>query len=419
VQLWQITDVQVPSMPVIFIDAHTGDELWRYDNLQTYSLSDSDKTTYDLNTGTNYSQAVVGTDSDGELLMTHDSIGTSLAFLLSSVGRDSFNGSGAVVKSYGHYSNNYVNAFWDGSKLTFGDGDNYYSTYLGVLDVAAHELGHGVTSYEANLTYSGESGALNEASSDIMAAAVEAYDDGAVNSDTWDIGEDCWIEPGYPALRFMSHPSDDGSSRDHYSNRYTGSQDNGGVHCNSGIANHFFYLLSQGGQHHNPAYRTGNTVAGIGIDAAYKIWYRALSVYMTSSTNYAGARTATESACADLYSAGTCASVGAAWAEVGVGGGGAPPPTGCPAGYSEITGTLSGTGDADTYTYSMFTGTHDFILHGPSNADFDLYVYRNNALKASSTSSSSEEEIHYVGSANKVRVTSYSGSGGYTLCYNL
>ena len=84
-----------------------------------------------------------------------------------------------------------------------------------------------------------------------------------------------------------------------------------------------------------------------------------------------------------------------------------------------MSGSLSGTGASDIYTYTLFTGTHNFILHGPSNADFDLYLYRNNPLKASSTSSTSEEEIHYVGSANKVRVYSYSGSGSYTLCYLL
>ena len=418
VQLRYLRPDSTPSMPVVFIDAHTGDQVWRYDNLQTYALSDADKITYDLNNSTNYNNAVVGDSSDSDLLETHNSVGQTLDFLLTQVGRDSYNGNGAVVKSYGHYSNNYVNAFWDGTRLTFGDGDNSVSSYLGVLDVSAHELGHAVTTYSANLTYSSESGALNEGSSDILGAAVEAYVDGGVTQDAWDIGEDCWLAD--PALRYMSHPSDDGSSRDHYSNRYTGSSDNGGVHWNSGIANHFFYLLSAGGKHHNPAYQTGNTVAGIGIDAAYQIWYRALTAYMNSSTNFAGARTATESACADLYSAGTCASVGAAWDEVGVGGGGTPPPSGgCPAGYSSVSGTLSGTGDSDTYTYSTFTGVHDFILHGPTSADFDLYLYRGNSLKASSTSPDSEEEIHYSGSANKIVVDSWLGGGDYVLCYEL
>lgn len=415
VQLRKFVDGEKPSMPVIFVDAHTGEELWQFDNLQTASLTDADKTTYDMKTGTNYTTAVVATDADPNLKLTHDSIGITLAFLASSVGRDSFNGAGAVVKSYGHYSKSYVNAFWDGSKLTFGDGDNVDSKYLGVLDVAAHELGHGVTTFEANLTYSNESGALNEASSDILAAAVEAYN-GATTAETWDIGEDCWLSS--PALRYMSKPSTDGSSKDHYSARYTGTQDNGGVHWNSGIGNHFFYLLAAGGQHHNPAYRTGATVTGIGIDKAYKIWYKALADYMTASTNFAGARTATEQACTALGYTTECASVSAAWTEVGVGGGSQPPPSGsCPTGYTTISGSLSGAGASQSYTYTQFTGTHRFTLAGPTGTNFDLYLYRNATLRASSKGATSTESITYSGSANKVTVTSVSGSGAYTLCY--
>lgn len=416
VQLRKFVDGEKPSMPVIFIDAHTGEELWQYDNLQTASLTDADKTTYDMKRSTVYNNAVVGTDADANLLLTHNSIGTTLAYLQSSVGRDSFNGAGAVVKSYGHYSTNYVNAFWDGSKLTFGDGDNVDASYLGVLDVAAHELGHGVTTYEANLTYSGESGALNEASSDILAAAVEAYN-GASSADIWDIGEDCWLSA--PALRYMSRPSADGSSRDHYSARYTGTQDNGGVHWNSGIGNHFFYLLAAGGQHHNASYRTGTTVVGIGVDKAYKIWYKALADYMTSSTNFAGARTATLSACSALGYTTECNSVSAAWTEVGVGGGAPPPPPSgsCPTGYTKIDGSLSGTGASQSYTYTQFTGTHRFTLSGPSGTDFDLYLYRNSTLRAASEGATSTESITYSGSANKITVKSYLGGGAYTLCY--
>lgn len=437
VRIQDIEDNARPSMPVFFIDAHTGAILHRYDNLQTWSLTDADKITYDLANGTRYSRAAVGDSSDAELLTTHEAIGDTLAFLSSAVGRDSYNGAGAVVKSYGHYSRNYVNAFWDGSRLVFGDGDDYNSTYLGVLDVAAHELGHGVTQYEANLTYSNESGALNEAASDMLAAAAEAWTDGAVTEDTWDIGEDCWIAPGTTALRYMDQPSADGSSRDHYSTRYTGTSDSGGVHWNSGIANHWFYLLSQGGQHHDAAYSTGNTVTGLGIDAAYEIWYTALAGYMTSSTTFSGARTATESACASLgYTATQCESVSYAWYEVGVGSdpagggtdtggtdtGGGGGTLAC--GGTLYTGTLSGAGASAIEpdgTYASFPSGLTATLTGPAGTDFDLYLFKPKGTgwrqAASSTGSTSDEVISTTSGNNYyLQVTSYSGAGEYQLC---
>ena len=417
--------------------------------MQTIALRDGDKITYDMHNKTLYRRATIGDSSDLDLLTTQNSIGSALAFLATQ-GRDSFDDSGAIVRSFGHYSHDYVNAFWDGSKLNFGDGDGYYSNYLGVLDVSAHELGHGVTQYTANLTYSNESGALNEGASDILAASVEAYVDGAVSSDTWDIGEDCWIEPGTTALRYMSSPSDDGVSRDFYPARYIGSGDSGGVHWNSGIANYFFYLLSEGGQHHTAAYRSGNTVTGIGIDAAYDIWYLALTSYMTSSTNFSDARNATESACGALgYSTSECDSVSYAWYEVGVGsdpapsGGGGDTGTGSDTGTPPgdtgttdtgtgggsscagtlYTGTLSGPGDyaiEPDGTYAHFDGL-TATLSGPAGSDFDLYLVRwtHHAWRVvdSSTSSTSDEVVSSGGKGDYyVQVQSYAGSGSYSLC---
>ena len=426
-----------PSRPVVFIDAHTGEELWRYEDLKTASLSDSDQRVYNMKNGTSFSRATLGDSSDSDLLTSYNAVADVLDYFNTQHGRDSYNGSGAVVSSYGHYSRNYVNAYWDGSRLVFGDGDGYYANYLGVGDVVFHEFAHGVTDYTANLTYSNESGALNEATSDIFAAAAEAYTDGATSADTWDIGEDCWIEPGTTALRYMDSPSDDGASRDHYSNRYTGTADSGGVHYNSGIGNHFFYLLSEGGQHHTSSYRSGYTVTGIGIEDAAAIWYAALTGYMTSSTNFSGARTATESACSDLgYSSSVCDSVSYAWYEVGVGSdpagggsGGGGGDTGGGGGLScsgdLYTGSLSGAGASEvepdgTYAYySSFSAE----LAGPSSADYDLYLYRWSGRKwtqvASATASGSSETISYSRSGYYyVTVVSYSGSGSYELCIN-
>lgn len=415
------------AMPVYFVDAHDGAIVTSFDDIKSTSLTDADKTTYNLANGTRYSRAAVGDSSDANLATTHAAVASTLAYYATAFGRDSFNGAGAPVLSYGHYSRNYVNAFWDGSRLTFGDGDGVSSNYLGVLDVTAHEFSHGVTEYEANLTYSNESGALNEATSDIFAAGVEAYVDGGVTANTWNIGEDCWLSRS--ALRYMATPSTDGSSRDHYSARYIGTSDNGGVHWNSGIGNHFFYLLSQGGQHHTAAYRTGTVVTGIGIDAAAAIWYLALTSYMTSSTDYAGAATATATACTALgYAATTCASVTTAWAEVGVaasggGGGGGACSLSCTGG-TLYTGTLASGASAiqpgGTYFYTATgaTGT----LCGPSGTDFDLYQYyssRTSRFKQvdSSTSPTSSESTSYATAGyHYFKVQSYSGSGDYQLC---
>lgn len=445
----EVQDLENPhgaTAPVRIISAHTGEILAAWEGLEGASLQDSDKVTWDAKRSTRLNRAVIGTDSDSDLLTSHNAVASTLSYMATSVGRDSYDGNGAVVNAYGHYGRNVVNAYWDGSQLLLGDGDGVTSNYLGVLDIVAHEFGHALTDYEANLTYSYESGALNEAASDILAAAVEADVDGGVNADTWDIGEDCWLASS--ALRYMDGPSDDGSSRDHYSNRYTGSQDNGGVHWNSGIANHWFYLLSEGGQHHTAGYRSGYVVTGIGIDDAYAIWYKALTDYMTSSTDFAGARTATESACVSLgYATTVCDEVSVAWYEVGVGsdpGGTNPPDTGdtgtvdtgtvdtgtppvsCPSGYSEVLGTLS-QGSTDQYTYTSSTsGTHDLLLYGATGTDFDLYLYQANKkgrynLKSSSATASSDEAISYSGTKGDYRidVKAYSGTGDYTLCYSL
>lgn len=308
-----------PAQPVLFIDAHTGAEIWRFDNLRHWALQNSDQVIYDMHEQTKFSAATVGDSSDGELLETYDSVRATLKFLAIETGRDSYDGNGAVVHAYGQYGAGYNNAFWDSAeeRLVLGGGDGTNFGHFGVVDIVAHEIGHAVADHEAGFIYYGESGAIDESNADITAAAVEDF---LGHGWVFDIGEDCWV-PTNPlvALRYMSRPSDDGSSRDHYSKRYTGTADNGGVHFNSGIGNHFFYLLVEGGRHHNPDLQSGNTVQGIGMDAAHRIWYRALSVYLVPSSDFVEARLATEKACDDLYSADTCQQVSLAWHEVGVG----------------------------------------------------------------------------------------------------
>ncbi|MGW7685911.1 M4 family metallopeptidase [Kribbella sp. NPDC054772] len=236
-------------------------------------------------------------------------------------GRNGIFGDGKGVPSRVHYGSNYVNAFWDGKQMTYGDGDNVAAGPLVSLDVAGHEMSHGVTEHTANLTYSGESGGLNEATSDIFGTMVEFYANNTSDPGDYYIGEK--IMKDRQALRFMDKPSRDGTSPDCYSSD-VGNLD---VHYSSAIANHFAYLLAEGtgaktigGLPHNSPTCNGSTLTGIGHDKLGKIWFRALTTYMTSGTTYAQARTATLSAATDLYGASSAerAAVAAAWSAVSV-----------------------------------------------------------------------------------------------------
>ena len=237
-------------------------------------------------------------------------------------GRNGIFGNGTGSFNRVHYGSGYVNAFWDGTKMTYGDGDGTSYGPLTSLDVAGHEMSHGVTEHTAGLTYSGESGGLNESTSDIFGTMVEFYAANSNDAGDYLIGEQFDLAK-HTGFRRMDNPSSDGSSV----NCWSSSVGNLDVHYSSGVGNHFFYLLSEGsgaktinGVSHSSTTCNGSTVTGIGRDAAAKIWYRALSVYMTSSTNYQGARTATLNAARDLYGAGSAQynAVAAAWSAVSV-----------------------------------------------------------------------------------------------------
>lgn len=250
-------------------------------------------------------------------------------------GRNGIANDGMGAVSRVHYGRNYQNAFWsDGCFcMTFGDGDNGASILpLVAVDIAGHEMSHGVTSRSAGLVYSGESGGLNEATSDIFGTMVEYYANNANDPGDYVMGEELFANNAdmSKAIRWMFKPSLDGASKDCYYNGIASID----VHYSSGPANHFYYLLAEGAvvpagfgagtwANLTPASLVcnGNTsLAGIGREAAGKIWYRALTVYMTSGTNYAAARTATLNAAADLYGNGSTQynAVAAAWAAVNV-----------------------------------------------------------------------------------------------------
>ncbi|MGQ4434278.1 M4 family metallopeptidase [Streptomyces sp. SAS_260] len=353
-------DDGTPSQLHVITDATTGKELSRFQGIQTgtgntqYSgtvslsttLSGSTYQLYDTTRGGHKTYSLNNATSGTGTLMTDadDVWGTGAGsntqtagadaaygaqetwdFYKDTFGRSGIKNNGVAAYSRVHYSTAYVNAFWDDSCfcMTYGDGSG--STHaLTSLDVAGHEMSHGVTSNTAGLNYTGESGGLNEATSDIFGTGVEFYANNSSDVGDYLIGEKININGDGTPLRYMDKPSKDGGSADSW---YSG-VGNLDVHYSSGPANHMFYLLSEGsgtkvinGTTYTSTTSDGVAVAGIGRAAALQIWYKALTTYMTSSTNYASARTAALNAAAALYgtSSAQYAGVGNAFAGINVG----------------------------------------------------------------------------------------------------
>ncbi|MEU6845019.1 M4 family metallopeptidase [Streptomyces sp. NPDC046716] len=285
----------------------------------SYTLNDSARgahKTYNLNRGTSGTGTLYsgsddvwgnGAASNTETAAADAHYGAALTwdYYKNVQGRTGIRGDGVGAYSRVHYGNAYVNAFWDDSCfcMTYGDGTS--NTHpLTSIDVAAHEMTHGVTSNTAGLNYSGESGGLNEATSDIFAAAVEFYAANSSDAGDYLVGEKININGDGTPLRYMDKPSKDGASKDSWYSGI-GSVD---VHYSSGPANHFFYLLSEGsgakvvnGTSYNSPTSDGLPVTGIGRDKAALIWFKALTTKFTSTTNYAGARTGALAAAGELY----------------------------------------------------------------------------------------------------------------------
>ncbi|MFE2044247.1 M4 family metallopeptidase [Streptomyces sp. NPDC059477] len=240
-------------------------------------------------------------------------------------GRNGIRGDGVGAYSRVHYGNNYINAFWSDSCfcMTYGDGAGNAKP-LTSIDVAGHEMTHGLTAATAGLIYSGESGGLNEATSDILGTTVEFYANNSSDVGDYLIGEKIDINGNGTPLRYMDQPSKDGASKDSWYSGI-GSID---VHYSSGPANHFFYLLSEGsgtkvinGVSYNSPTSDGLPVTGIGRAKAEQIWFKALTTKFTTTTNYAAARTGTLAVAGELYGATSAEykAVQDAWAAVAVG----------------------------------------------------------------------------------------------------
>lgn len=242
---------------------------------------------------------------------------TTYNYFLSRHNRDSYDDKGTKLLNFVHYGLNYANAFWDGQRMTYGDGNGSNFTALISLDIAAHEMTHGVTQNTAGLIYQNEWGALNESFSDIFAATTEAF--GTPNNANYRVGE--LITSSGLGIRSMSNPKSMGDPDTYLAGLwYSGPLDNGGVHINSGVQNFWFYVLSEGDSSQNDLGSTYD-VDGIGMDKAAQIAYRNLAFYLTKTSEYYDARAGSIQAAEDIY--GVCSSelktVADAWHAVGVG----------------------------------------------------------------------------------------------------
>jgi Zn-dependent metalloprotease len=413
-----------PAMPEVFVDAHRGDVVLQYNALTTQR----DRKTYDAQSRNRLPGTLVRTElqaptGDWVVDLAHGNAGITYDYYASVLGRDSFNGAGATIMSTVHYQKNYVNAFWNGTQMVYGDGDGSTASPLVVLDVVGHELTHAVTNYSSNLIYKNESGALNEAMSDIFGAAIEAYRDGAVSGNTWKIGEECWtphIEGD--ALRYMNDP-ELGGDYDYYPTRYTGTSDNGGVHWNSGIANLAFYLMVSGGTH--PRGKTTNVVPALDAGNIYnsltmgaRIFYRANTTCLTSGSTFMDARGCTQDAASALFGATAAAAVSDAWDAVGV----PVPPTWTV--IEQKTGLSVANKQQIEFSYATPAGATQmrFETFGP-NGDADLYVKFGSPATTSSydcrSVSSSSNESCTMNSAQQgtyyVTIYAYSAFSDLTL----
>ncbi|WP_045748023.1 M4 family metallopeptidase [Actinoplanes rectilineatus] len=379
-------DGQTPSRLQVVTDAATGAVRDSWDEIETvdgtgrgiyvgtvtisttgsgssYTLTDpthGNGNTCDMNNTTTTCSTMTDTDnvwgtgaqSSDQSAAVDAHYGAALTFdyFKNNHGRNGIFNNGAGVPSRVHYGSSYVNAFWDGAQMTYGDGSGNAEPLVS-LDVAGHEMSHGVTENTANLNYTGESGGLNEATSDIFGTMVEFSANNTSDPGDYQIGEEIDINGDGTPLRYMYNPTLDGASHGCWSSS-TNSVD---VHYSSGPGNHFFFDLAEGtgstAYGTSPVCGSAAAVTGIGRAKAAAIWYRALSTYFTSTTRYYlasnlanSARAHTLSAATDLY--GNCSTeykaVQAAWTAVNVAGADA---------------TCSTTGNSFTLSLSSTSGT--------------------------------------------------------------
>ena len=284
---------------------------------------------YTANTGTSLPGTLVRSEgsasvADVAVNEAYDGSGATFDLYNDVFGRNSIDNNGLKLISTVHYGKNYDNAFWDGEQMVYGDGDEnlpvsqrLFNRFTISLDVIGHELTHGVTQYEANLTYSNQPGALNEAISDIFGSLVKQHQRGqTADQADWIIGEGLFTSNvNGVGIRSMKAPGtaydDPVLGKDpqpaHMKDYVNTSQDNGGVHINSGIVNHAFYL-------------TAVEIGGFAWEKAGRIWYKALTEKMKSNSNFQAAADLTFAAAGELFGTDSLEqnAVQSGWSQVGI-----------------------------------------------------------------------------------------------------
>ena len=367
-----------PVDELVYVDADTGSVVDRHSfvhtalNRKVYTAANGSSTPGTL-------KRTEGSAPTGDTIVdgNYDKLGETYECYKNNFGRDSFDNAGAALISTVHYNKNYVNAYWNGTQMVYGDGDNVNSISLAIdADVTTHELTHAVTERTSNLTYSGQSGGLNEGMSDIFAAFCQSYKSGtwSTSNEVFMIGEDIWT-PGTPgdALRYLYDPALDGDSLD-YAPDYTSGVD---VHYSSGVPNLAFTLLSRGGKH--PRGKTTFDVTGVGVEKAGHIFYETNVNCLTPGSTYAQAKSCTELKAEALYDAATKASTTQAWDAVGVGAT-TPPPESCSTTTAltngvPVTGIALATGGQKCYSLAVPAGQTSLKIEtSGGTGDVDLYT---------------------------------------------
>ncbi|MFT7525857.1 MAG: bacillolysin [Arenicella sp.] len=286
---WYMEAKGVAIREAIWVDAMSGKAFKQFSKIAdardrfTYDSAGSGAQQVSL-VRTEAQPATGDTDTDN----AHDFIGDSYDYYFDEHGRDSYDNQGAALISNVNYCEGgscpYGNAFWDGDEMTYGAG-------FTIDDVVAHELSHGVIEFSANLIYQNQSGALNESFADIFGETVDLINGAGTDTEAvrWDLGEEIG------AIRNLYRPSLHGDPEKVSDQSYVcGTQDQGGVHSNSGVPNHAFALMVDGGTYNN------KTVSPIGLVKAGKIQYRALSSYLGPSSTLLDNYNALNTSCSDL-----------------------------------------------------------------------------------------------------------------------
>ena len=298
-----------------------------------WTIDAGNKSPENDNFGVNHISSSNNTWSSKTAVSAHYNGGIAYEYFRTRFNRNSINGSGGTVISIINVTESngsgMDNAFWNGSAMFYGNGNTGFKPLAGSLDVAGHEMSHGVIQETANLTYQGESGALNESFADVFGVLIDR--------DDYKLGEEVVKLAEFPsgALRDVSNPHNGGNSLNdggyqpaHMNEKYNGSQDNGGVHINSGIVNFAFFKIA----------------TKLGKDDAEKIYYSALTKYLTKSSQFIDCRNAVIQAGKDLFGANSpkIGDIENSFAEVGIG---------------------QGSGTTDPPDYSVNPG-EDFVIFG-------------------------------------------------------